>query len=243
MNKQLSDKINIDSLQRVAKNKNYKIFSNGLKDYNLNIWNVRANDPKSNTFNDIGVIFWKYNGKWMIHKYDITTDPGLFYLHQLCNPYGTAILKPGQYLNCWELGLHKGKYKALVQVKPVTTIRDFDKDSELDYNHDIDEILADPLFTKKKYNDPVNGSILEIYNPEKELIYRESTGMYGINYHHSGKTFIGKKISNWSAGCTVMDSYELYWNDFIPLLQDAAATWGNIFSITLIEEIDFNHGI
>jgi len=35
---------------------------------------------------------------------------------------------PGQYVDAYQLGLHKGQYEALVQRKPVTVYRDNDKD-------------------------------------------------------------------------------------------------------------------
>jgi hypothetical protein len=44
------------------------------------------------------------------------------------NPKGTALLKPGQYIDSWKLGLHRGQYKALVQSKPITVFRDKDLD-------------------------------------------------------------------------------------------------------------------
>ena len=57
--------------------------------------------------------------------------------HWLKNPLqaaGTAILKPGQYCNCYTIGLHRGKYPALVQRMPVTVIRDADRNSVLDFS-------------------------------------------------------------------------------------------------------------
>jgi len=48
------------------------------------------------------------------------------------NTKGTAILVPGQYSQAYKLGLHRGKYEALVQAKPVKVYRDNDKDSVYD---------------------------------------------------------------------------------------------------------------
>lgn len=36
-------------------------------------------------------------------------------------------------MHCYSLGLHQGKYKALVQFMPITVIRVFDKDNYLDF--------------------------------------------------------------------------------------------------------------
>ena len=49
------------------------------------------------------------------------------------NPQGTAILKEGQYINTYGLGLHRGKYMALVQKRPVTVLRDYDRNAVLDF--------------------------------------------------------------------------------------------------------------
>lgn len=46
---------------------------------------------------------------------------------------GTAILAQGQYQNTYAIGKHKGLYDALVEIKPVTVIRDYDRDSLLDF--------------------------------------------------------------------------------------------------------------
>ena len=51
------------------------------------------------------------------------------------NVDGTAILKEGQYVNAYKIGKHLGQYDALVQVKPVTVIRDYDRNAVLDFNN------------------------------------------------------------------------------------------------------------
>jgi hypothetical protein len=52
----------------------------------------------------------------------------MFWLQNRMNEKGAAILKPGQYIDCWELGRLKGLHKAWVQCKPVTVYRDNDRD-------------------------------------------------------------------------------------------------------------------
>ena len=48
------------------------------------------------------------------------------------NAKGTAILAPGQYRGCWELGKHKGQYKALVQKKNIKVYRDNNRNDVYD---------------------------------------------------------------------------------------------------------------
>lgn len=70
-------------------------------------------------------------GKERIRTYTITTDPGTYWLLHPMSNLGTAILKPGQWENCWAMGYHKNKpdHPALVQVGKITVYRDGDKDN------------------------------------------------------------------------------------------------------------------
>jgi hypothetical protein len=45
------------------------------------------------------------------------------------NVNGCAVLKQGQYVDTWQIGLHKGQYTALTQAKKVTVFRDDDRDA------------------------------------------------------------------------------------------------------------------
>jgi hypothetical protein len=66
-----------------------------------------------------------------IKEYTGTTNPGTYW-HENYDPKkgGVALLKEGQWLNCWTLGKHRGLYDAWTQVKPVTVYRDADKDGK-----------------------------------------------------------------------------------------------------------------
>ena len=58
-----------------------------------------------------------------------TTNPGTYWLKNPMNVNGCAVLKKGQYVDTWQIGLHKGQYTALTQAKKVTVFRDDDKDA------------------------------------------------------------------------------------------------------------------
>ena len=49
------------------------------------------------------------------------------------NLKGAAILKSGEYKDSYAIGKHRNKYEALVQVKPVTVIRDNDRNAFINY--------------------------------------------------------------------------------------------------------------
>lgn len=120
--------------EKIFKQKGYAYFTKGQ--YNLNIIGIRSNNRNkvTNLFDDLLVVIYKTpTGKWQRVSYSITTEPGTYYMtRKLLNPKGTAILVPGQYRGCWELGKHKGEYKALVQKKPVKVYRDGNKDDIYD---------------------------------------------------------------------------------------------------------------
>lgn len=110
------------------------------KPYQLNIVGLRSKNVNSNSFDDeIHVFYTKQDGKWNYHIFPATTDPGTFWLNNPAYPQGTAILAQGQNLDAYAIDLHRGKYEALVQKKPVTVIRDYDRDAILDFNNGIKE--------------------------------------------------------------------------------------------------------
>jgi hypothetical protein len=110
--------------------KGYVVF----KDGSPNLIGIRSTDRTVNIFNDLLVDLRTKLEVISIKHYEITTDPGLYYLQHSLNPLGCAILKSGQYRKAWSIGKHRGLYTALVQTGEFTLIRDFDKDNELDFN-------------------------------------------------------------------------------------------------------------
>lgn len=104
--------------------------------YELNIVGLRSDSTNSNRFDDEIHVFYKNNnGGWAYHVFPATTDPGTFWLNNPEYPGGTAILAQGQYVNAYQLGLHRGKYRALVQRSVVNVIRDYDRDAILDFQN------------------------------------------------------------------------------------------------------------
>ena len=104
--------------------------------YELNIVGLRSKSVQSNAFDDeIHVFYKKPDGKWDYHIYPATTDPGTFWLNNPSYAQGTAILAQGQNVDAYAIGKHRGLYEALVQQKPVTVIRDYDRDAILDFKN------------------------------------------------------------------------------------------------------------
>jgi hypothetical protein len=70
-------------------------------------------------------------GTERLKAYVITTEPGLYYqTTKLLSEKGCAVLKPGQYENCYQIGIHKdADHKALIQTGgKIAVYRDNDKD-------------------------------------------------------------------------------------------------------------------
>ena len=121
----------LGKIKTIARQKGYKIFS---RPYELNIWGVRSKQTRSNKFDDEFHVFYKTGFlNWEYHVFPATTDPGTYWLNSPMNEQGTAILKAGQYLEAYELGMHRGKYIALTQRKPVTVYRDYNRNAILDF--------------------------------------------------------------------------------------------------------------
>ena len=121
-------------LQRIRALLNYKGYKVFTRPYELNIVGLRGENVLPNRFDDGLHVFFKTSPlHWEYHVFRITTDPGTFWLENPSQPQGTAILAEGQYNNAYAIGLHHGKYKALVQVKPVTVMRDYDRKAVLDF--------------------------------------------------------------------------------------------------------------
>lgn len=116
-------------LERV-KAAGYVVFTG--PDYDLNLIGVRSSNKITNVFDDKFYIVYKENNEWVELVYPCTTDPGTYWIKNPSRVQGTAILKAGQYRGAYHIGLHKGRYRALTQIKPVTVWRDNNRDMTID---------------------------------------------------------------------------------------------------------------
>jgi hypothetical protein len=101
----------------------------------LNIVGIRTGALTSVTFDDyIAFFYYDENGQLKGKICAATTDPSVTYLkNPIDGNVATAILKAGQYVDTYKIGSHRGKYTALIQSKPVTVIRDKDRNELLDF--------------------------------------------------------------------------------------------------------------
>jgi len=135
----LYNKVKDYDFEALFKRKKYAFFTEGA--YNLNIIGVRARGAQiTNSFDDVIILIYKTpTGSWTRQIYQATTDPGRYYTMTPVQGKGTAILVPGQYRATYKIGVHRGKYKALCQCKPVKVYRDGNKNNVYDWNPDTIE--------------------------------------------------------------------------------------------------------
>lgn len=237
MNLGLHRKVNYDVIKNAMSKHKYVLFSDE-KAFNLNIIGIRADNPVSNSFDDLLYVRYRdYTGKIVEIKTEFTTDPGLYYLQNTLNKEGCAILKAGQYRGALKVGLHQGSYKALVQNGVFSLIRDFNKDATLDY--DYDEIQFDDEKIVKGIDFNGNKRV-DFYTKYKylrgEIVAKEEGTAYaGINLHRSSSTGGLLQIGKYSAGCQVANIINDY-NQLIEAADKAKDIFGNSFTYTLLNE-------
>ncbi len=216
-----------DVFKEYAKIKEYIVFSSIDKSHNLNIWGVRSDNQHSGKFDD-KLFIWTND---LFEEYIVTVDPSDIYLLNPINKKGTAIITPGQYRGVWRKGYHQGRsdHPALVQVKPITVYRDFNKDNILDINK--------PIYSHQRMRNLPDGSkVIEYINNKFEVVFIKHTGLFGINCHRASKWKIKEKIGLYSAGCVVHKDPFRYKNEFLVTIDTAILNWGNGFTFTLITE-------
>lgn len=148
LNTNLSGKqktINIQSMMNNVKTLGYIWYTD-----RPNIIGIRTEIDVPNIFNDF--MFIEYGGEYKI--YTITTNPGSYWLEHPENKLGTAVLKPGQYVDSHSIGFHQGKpdHRCLRQTGTLTVYRD--------NNHDL-------LSDEKGYEDKGTGFGVNIHGAKK----------------------------------------------------------------------------
>jgi hypothetical protein len=123
---------NLSSIIKSAEKLGYQIDKRPTK---LNVIGVRNSKATSqDKFDDLLAYFtYDANGNLVGKVVAGTTDPSTYFLRSPINAKGAAILKSGQYKDAYQIGLHRGQYEALVQRKPVTVIRDDDRNALINY--------------------------------------------------------------------------------------------------------------
>tara|TARA_B100000963_G_scaffold8974_1_gene7027 strand:- start:8873 stop:9601 length:729 start_codon:yes stop_codon:yes gene_type:complete len=206
-NKETLSFAQIKSLVAIMKARGYIVYT---EPYRLNIVGVRNPSPRPESFDDNFFVFFKDNdGKWIGYKYTGTTDPSTSYLNKggfKDSTTGIAIVPQGQYVDTYSIGLHNGKYEALVQEKPFCIYRDYNRDDILNFNVE-DKVCGDFGIN----------------------IHR---AMSGGAEDGKGNTL---KVGVYSAGCQVFNNYYC-WLEFMEMARKHRGLYGNYFTYTLLDK-------
>jgi hypothetical protein len=118
--------------------------------FSVNLFGVRTNENRANTFNDWGgAFYWDDKGKRHELIIPITTDAGVYFRRKPMNKLGTAIIVHNkQYRSVYNLqdNGHRQNQKAFRQIKPMDYWRDNNKDSVLDMEGKIYTEIAHTNF-------------------------------------------------------------------------------------------------
>ena len=228
MNDLLELKCSLNRIINIAAIKKYAIFKpiDG-KPYNLNIWVVRSNTQHAGKFDDIMCVFYHDGRINRFDTYPITADPSDLSLMTMKNKLGCAVAKPGQYRAAYQFGKHNGKYEALVQNRPITVIRDYNRDAVLD-------VELNSYFRVHEYT-VGSSKVIDYYDDNNKLMFRENVGVFGCNIHRASAWKILESVGLYSEGCIVHQNPYKY-NDFIDTVKKSMKYWGDRFTVTLITE-------
>lgn len=198
----------------------------------LNIIGIRNNNTVGGKFDDTLVLCSSDdNDKW-IKTFQVTVDPSDIALTTMKNSKGTAIVKSNIfYKDLWQLGFHKQDkvHPALVQVNPITVVRDYNK------NNNLDIVLSKFDKVVKVGND--NKNITDYYYQGK-LVGREETGLFGINCHRASAWRILESVGLYSEGCTVHKDPNRYNKEFIPIIEKYSKL-NDKFSYVIINQDEY----
>lgn len=119
-------------LTKIEEEYGFKVFDDGP--YDLNIIGVRNLENNANQYDDkLHVCYLSEDGKWREDIFQVSTDPGRYWLEKEDYKACAVYAHPQQARGAYQLGKHRGKYEALVQWRPVLFWRDGNKDEKADY--------------------------------------------------------------------------------------------------------------
>lgn len=182
----------LTQIKEAMRKKGYSFFEKG--DYNLNIIGIRkVSDQIDNLFDDTLFLAYKVEDRFNVQQFDITTQPGAYYMKNPMNKLGTAILVPGQYKGAYTIGLHQGKYEALRQSGLLKVYRDSDRDTVYDYQNITDSVNDGINIHKagrasKKIDNWSAGCQVLAYSADFDILMglaKRSAKLYGDNFTYT----------------------------------------------------------
>lgn len=123
-------------LTKIEEEYGFMVFDDGP--YDLNIIGVRNLENNANQYDDkLHVCYLSEDGHWKEDIFQVSTDPGRYWLEKEDYKACAVYAHPQQARGAYQVGMHRGKYEALVQWRPVMYWRDGNKDEKADYGGEV----------------------------------------------------------------------------------------------------------
>ena len=123
-------------LTKIQEKYGFMVFDDGP--YDLNIIAVRNLENNANQYDDkLHVCYLSEDGHWREDIFQVSTDPGRYWLEKEDYKACAVYAHPQQARGAYKVGMHRGKYEALVQWRPVLYWRDENKDEKADYGGEV----------------------------------------------------------------------------------------------------------
>jgi hypothetical protein len=123
-------------LTKIQEEYGFMVFDDGA--YDLNIIAVRNLQNNANQYDDkLHVCYLSEDGHWREDIFQVSTDAGRYWLEKEDYKACAVYAHPQQARGAYKVGMHRGKYEALVQWRPVLYWRDGNKDSKADYGGEV----------------------------------------------------------------------------------------------------------
>jgi hypothetical protein len=163
----------------------------------LNLIGFRRISGEFNTWKDYLGAFWFEGTQPYFKLFPGTTVPGRYYLiDKFLNPKGCAVMLPGQYVDSYQLGKHKGK-EAFVQRSKIRYFRDNNKNSIIDNAGGVfDDIIGLNIHTTHGVFPFVNkySAGCQVYQDPQQFewvleLAREHADRYGNKFNYTLMTY------------------------------------------------------
>ena len=123
-------------LTKIQEKYGFMVFDDGA--YDLNIIAVRNLENNANQYDDkLHVCYLSEDGHWREDIFQVSTDAGRYWLEKEDYKACAVYAHPQQARGAYKVGMHRGKYEALVQWRPVLYWRDGNKDEKADYGGEV----------------------------------------------------------------------------------------------------------
>lgn len=191
----------LERMIAICEKAGYKIFKNPGE---LNIiyieglsmgYSIEKNQDQLDGWNDIRMLVDFFDARPRILFWqNATTEPGRSATMSAAarKRGGVARITFGQHLECWQIGMHKGKHEALVQVATIKVHRDADRNGirtgdPIDYATGINQHTTSPTFRGQNVGNWSEGCLVgRNYRLHKRFMAMLKTD---IRYLERPKTF------------------------------------------------------